>query len=30
MAVGFAAFAAGAQVVNTLATTGMSFAQAAG
>jgi len=29
MAVGFAAFAAGAQVVNTLATTGMSFAQAA-
>jgi len=29
MAIGFAAFAAGAQVVNTLATTGMSFAQAA-
>lgn len=29
MAVGFAAFAAGAQVVNTLATTGMSFSQAA-
>ncbi len=29
MAVGFAAFAAGAQVVNTLATTGMSFSQMA-